>query len=168
MAGMLNMGALLAARPVAGQASAEIGCPIKVAFDYVGDGFFEHYRLWCAQVVELEVVSQGSIGVGTLARQVTLDRDIATESTFKIEEFSPPKVIALAGVSDPFRSVYALEEASAALTRLVFTFEMRELELFMRPFEKLVRTALQEGAQQIVDNLKQLLEEQGAIVASQS
>jgi hypothetical protein len=38
----------------------------------------------------------------------------------------------------------------------------------MRPFEKLVRTALQEGAQQTVDNLKQLLEEQRATAAFQS
>jgi hypothetical protein len=165
---MLNMGAILAARPVAGQASAEIGCPIRVAFDFVGNRFFEHYRLWCAQVVELEIVSDGPVGVGTTARQVTLDRDIATESTFKIEEFTPPQVIALAGVSDPFRSVYELEEAGAASTKLNFTFELRELELFMRPFEKLVRTALQEGAQQTVDNLKQLLEEQRATAAFQS
>jgi hypothetical protein len=165
---MVNMGAILAARPVVGQASAEVGCPIRVAFDYVGNGFFEHYRLWCAQVVELEVMSEGPVGVGTMARQVTLDRDIATESIFKIEEFSPPRVIEIAGVSDPFRSVYALEEASAALTMLHFTFELRELELFMRPFEKLVRTALEEGAQQTVDNLKQLLEEQGAVAACHS
>lgn len=149
-------------RPVTGKASVMVGCPIQNAFDYIGYGLFDHYRLWCAQVVELEIISEGPVGVGTMARQVTLDRGISTESTFRIAEFSPPKIVVLEGMSDPFRSVYALEEASAASIQLVFTFELRELELFMRPFEKLVRAALQEGAQQTIDNLKQLLEEQAA------
>jgi hypothetical protein len=156
---MLSMGVILAARPVSGQACAIVGCPIKLAFDYIGYGFFEHYRHWCAQVVELEVITDGPVGPDVMARQVTLDRGIETESTFKVAEFRPPALIELAGVSDPSRSVYALEEAGAALTQLIFTFELLELELFMRPFEKLVRTALQEGAQQTVDNLKLLLED---------
>lgn len=165
---MMSIGTIMAARPVAGQASAVVGCPIDVAFDYIGYGLFEHYPLWCAQVVELEVISEGPIGQGALARQVTLDRGIATESTFKVAEFSPPTEIELAGVSDPFRSVYALEESGETLTQLNFTFELRELELFMRPFEKLVRTALREGAQQTVDNLKQLLDERGALLVGRS
>lgn len=94
-----------------------------------------------------------------MAREVTLDRDITTESTFRIAEFNPPKIVELEGVSDPFRSIYALEEAGVASISLIFSFEIRELELFMRPFKKLVRAALQEGAQQTVENLKQLLEE---------
>jgi hypothetical protein len=165
---MLSMGAIMAARPVAGQAAAVVGCPVKVAFDYIGYGLFDHYRLWCAQVVELEVISEGPVGPGALARQITLDRGIATESTFKVTQFSPPTGIELEGVSDPFRAVYALEETGSTLSRLIFTFELRELELFMRPFEKLVRTALQEGAEQTVENLKQLLDEQGAQLVAQS
>jgi hypothetical protein len=156
---MLGIGAATA---VIGKASAMVDCPIQSAFDYLGYGLFEHYRVWCPQVVELDVISQGPVGVGTMARQVTLDRGITTESTFKFVEFNPPKVVELEGVSDPFRSIYALEEASAASISLIFSFEIRELELFMRPFKKLVRAALQEGAQQTVENLKQLLEEHAA------
>lgn len=153
---MLGIGAATA---VMGKASAMVDCPIQSAFDYVGYGLFEHYRVWCPQVVELDVISQGPVGVGTMARQVTLDRGITTESTFRIAEFDPPKIVELEGVSDPFRSIYLLEEAGAASITLIFSFEIRELELFMRPFKKLVRAALQEGAQQTVENLKQLLEE---------
>jgi len=36
---------------------------------------------------------------------------------------------------------------------------MRELDLSMRPFAKLIRMALQEGAEQTVENLKSLLED---------
>jgi hypothetical protein len=156
---MLGIGAATA---VMGKASAMVDCPIQSAFDYVGYGLFEHYRVWCPQVVELDVISQGPVGVGTMARQVTLDRGITTESTFRIAEFDPPKIVELEDVSDPFRSIYLLEEAGAASISLIFSFEIRELELFMRPFKKLVRAALQEGAQQTVENLKQLLEEHAA------
>ena len=156
---MLGIGAATA---VMGKASAMVDCPIQSAFDYVGYGLFEHYRVWCPQVVELDVISQGPVCVGTMASQVTLDRGITTESTFRIAEFDPPKIVELEGVSDPFRSIYLLEEAGAASISLIFSFEIRELELFMRPFKKLVRAALQEGAQQTVENLKQLLEEHAA------
>lgn len=156
---MLSIGAATA---VIGKASAMVDCPIQSAFDYVGYGLFQHYRVWCPQVVELDVISEGPVGVGTMARQVTLDRGITSESTFKIAEFNPPTIVELEGISDPFRSIYALEELGAASIMLIFSFEIRELELFMRPFKKLVRAALQEGAQQMVENLKQLLEEQMA------
>jgi light-regulated signal transduction histidine kinase (bacteriophytochrome) len=43
---------------------------------------------------------------------------------------------------------------------------LEERELFMRPFKKLIRTALQEGAQRTVENLKQLLENHHASAAS--
>ncbi len=156
---MLGIGAATA---VIGKASTMVDCPIQSAFDYVGYGLFQHYRVWCPQVVELDVISEGPLGVGTMARQVTLDRGIKTESTFRIAEFNPPTILELEGISDPFCSIYALEELGAASIILIFSFEIRELELFMRPFKKLVRAALQEGAQQTVENLKQLLEEQMA------
>src|SRR5208282_5070930 len=47
-------------------------------------------------------------------------------------------------------------------TQLGFRFELEKRELFMRPFESLIRASLQEGAQRTVENLKQLLENQYA------
>jgi hypothetical protein len=41
---------------------------------------------------------------------------------------------------------------------LTFTFELQRLDMMMRPFEKLIRTAVQHGAQRTVRNLKQLIE----------
>jgi hypothetical protein len=42
-------------------------------------------------------------------------------------------------------------------TELEFCFEITELELFMRPFEKLIRMAIEEGAETTVTNIKNLL-----------
>jgi hypothetical protein len=41
---------------------------------------------------------------------------------------------------------------------LTFVFELKRFELFMRPFEKLIRVAVQEGSERVVRNIKGLVE----------
>jgi hypothetical protein len=62
------------------------------------------------------------------------------------------------GVSNPFRCDYVLESADPAVTQITFTFELLSLELHMRPFEKLIRIAVQDGAERTVRNIKRLIE----------
>ncbi len=145
-------------KPIAGAAEEVVNCPIASAFAYVGYGFFENYRKWCPQVVELEPLSQGPVGAGCVARQVTLDRGIRSESTFTIADFEPPRRLEIKGQSEPFRSTYEFVQEGEASTRVSFTFELEEVDLMMRPFQKLIRTALQDGAAQTIENLKRLLE----------
>jgi hypothetical protein len=143
---------------VKGSASATIARTVDSVFDFVARDFFSNYRRWCPQVVELEPSGPIPLRAGMKARQVTLDRGIRSESTFEVAEVEPPARLVLEGVSEPFRSTYCFESAPAGETGIVFEFEMRELELAMRPFAKLIRAALQDGAEQTVENLKSLLE----------
>jgi hypothetical protein len=53
-------------------------------------------------------------------------------------------------------------EALGERTRLSFAFELRQLDLYMRPFEKLIRAAVQEGAERVVRNIKGLVEREVA------
>jgi hypothetical protein len=46
-----------------------------------------------------------------------------------------------------FKSSYEFEEQTATSTQMVFSFELEERKLFMRPFKNLIRTMVQEGAQ---------------------
>lgn len=157
---------LTAAKPISGVARAQVCCPIGSVFNFVGHGFFQNYTRWSPQVIELEPLSDGPVRSGSTARQVTLDRGIRTESTFEITAFGPPKLIGLKGLSEPFKSFYEFEEQAAASTQLTFSFVVDERHLFMRPFERLIRATLQEGAQRTVENLKQLLENHYASAAS--
>ena len=141
-----------------GAAEDVITCPREKAFEFIGFGFFENYPKWCPQVVEVEPLSPEPLEAGPMARQVTLERGIKTESTFRISAFEPMSRISLAGVSERFNSSYALEPADDERTKIAFSFELEELDLTMRPFSKLIRAALQEGAAQTVENLKRLLE----------
>jgi hypothetical protein len=143
---------------VKGAATAVIPQKIDAVYDFVARNFFSNYQRWAPQVVELEPSGPTPIREGIKARQVTLDRGIRCESTFEVSKVEPPRRLVLEGVSDSFRSSYQFEPAVPEGTSLTFEFEMRELDLSMRPFVKLIRTALQEGAEQTIENLKALLE----------
>ena len=78
-------------------------------------------------------------------------------STFEVTDISAPQRIEIKGKSEPFSSAYEFAKETDASTRLAFTFELKELDLVMRPFQKLIKIALQEGAVQTVENIKQLL-----------
>ena len=152
---MLGMGA---SKPVSGQADDIVNCSISVAYDMIGNNFFENYPKWCPQVVDLEQVSPPPIQPGTIGRQVTRDRGIDSESTFEVSEFTPATKFEIKGITEPFRSAYELTSEGPNKTRIAFTFELQEIDLMMRPFQKLIKTALQDGAIQTIENIKNLLE----------
>lgn len=156
---------IAASKPVLGQAEDVVSCPISRAYEYIGLKFFENYPNWCPQVVALEQLSPPPVQKGTRGRQVTRDRGIDSESTFEVSDFTPSARFAIDGLSEPFRSSYEFRTERDGVTRIVFTFELKELDLVMRPFQKLIRNALQEGAVQTIENIKQLLET-GAVSAA--
>lgn len=160
---MLTLGA---AKPISAGAQASVGCPIASAFSFVGHGFFQNYARWSPQVVELEPLSEGPIRAGVRARQVTLDRGVRSESTFEIVRFGPPQLIGMAGISEPFKCFYEFREEAPGSTKLDFSVEIQEQDLFMRPFAALFRSTLKEGAERTVENIKQLLESQHASASS--
>ena len=151
------MFSLGAKQPVIAKASILVECSPCDIFKYLGDGFFENYPKWSPEVVELESLSAGPVKLGTLAKQVRIDQGRRTESKFKIDVYEPGKRLSFAGVSDPFRCVYELRNLDKS-TELTFTFELSEIQMFMRPFEKLIRVVIQEGAERTVRNLKRLIE----------
>jgi hypothetical protein len=152
---MLGIGG---ATPVVGKADDVVKYSITKVYDYIGWSFFKNYRKWCPQVVELEELSEPPVHLGTRGRQVTRDRGIDSESTFEVSEFAPNSKFEIKGVSEPFRFAYELTSEGDCATRVSFTFEIQQLDLAMRPFQKLIRTALQDGAIQTIENIRALLE----------
>ncbi|MGR9087434.1 MAG: SRPBCC family protein [Gammaproteobacteria bacterium] len=144
-------------RPVTGKASIEIDRPVEEVFAFVAENFFENYPKWAPEVIEFRPINDNRMAVGALARQTRIDQGQRTESTFEVATLVPNELMVLNGLSDPYRNCYRFEGLAEAKTRLTFAFELLELELFMRPFEKLIRTAIEEGAENSVENIKQLL-----------
>lgn len=145
-------------QPVVGKASIEIPKSIHDVFDFVGDNFFANYPKWALEVTEFDPISGEKVFVGAKARQTRLDQGQKVESTFEVAEFEPPQKMTLCGLEQPYRNTYFFaDKADRHATELEFSFELLELDLFMRPFQKLIRMAIEEGAENTVTNIKNLL-----------
>ncbi|SDH21719.1 SRPBCC family protein [Nitrosomonas sp. Nm132] len=145
-------------KPVVGKASTVIRESEESVFNFIGTDLLANYPRWSPEVRELEKLTDGPLGLGTLCRQIRIDQGNRSESTFKVVIFEPCMRIRFDGVSNPFRCDYVLESADPAVTQITFTFELLSLELHMRPFEKLIRIAVQDGAERTVRNIKRLIE----------
>lgn len=159
---MFNLGSMLklgSTEPVIGSANAIIECSARELFKYLGEELFQNYPKWSPEVKELEQLTPGVVELGTIGRQVRVDQGRRSESKFRISTYQPDVRITFDGVSDPYRCTYELEEIiSDKSVKLTFTFELLELLAVMRPFERLVRIAVKDGAQNTVKNIKRLIE----------
>jgi hypothetical protein len=145
-------------KPVSGEASTDLDYPRKEVFEIVGERFFENYPKWAEEVAEFEPLDGYQVEVGARARQVRADNGAEVESVFQITEYEPVNKLVIKGVSAPYKQSYLLESGPIPqATRLTFRFELLELEVFMRPFEKLIRYAIEEGAENTVENIKKLM-----------
>jgi len=145
-------------KPVVGEASVEIDKPMPDVFRYIGERFFDNYPKWAVEVSDFEVLDGKQVFVGAKAKQVRKDYDTETESIFEITDYRPHTTLAFQGLNQPYKHCYVLEgKEEKKTTRLTFRFELLELEVFMRPFEKLIRYAIEEGAENTVENIKNLI-----------
>ena len=106
----------------------------------------------------MEKLTDGPVKLGTLCRQVRIDQGNRSESTFKVKFFDVGARICFEGVSNPYRCDYVIESVNASDSRIIFIFELLSLDLHVRPFEKLVRIAVQDGTERTVKNIKKLIE----------
>ena len=145
--------------PVVGRADILIKCTPGTIFEFIGENFFSNYPRWSPEVVELEQLSDGPIAVGTLARQVRIDQRHRLESKFQVTKFEAGTCLVFEGVPDPFRCTFDIRAVDPnARTSLTFTFEGLHLRPHMRPFEKLIRRVVQDGAVRTTQNIKHLIE----------
>jgi hypothetical protein len=150
-------------KPVIGKASIRINKPIEEVFHFVGESFFENYPKWALEVTEFEPLDGKQVFIGAKARQVRKDQGQEVQSIFEITDSQLFKKISFKGITEPYRNTYLFEiENNKDSTLLTFSFELLELELFMRPFEKLIRSAIEEGAENTVENIKNLVSDTGS------
>lgn len=144
--------------PVIGKANTIIQTPSEKLFNFIGNDLLINYPRWSPEVKELENLTDGPIKLGTLCRQVRIDQGNRSESTFKVKFFDVGARICFEGVSNPYRCDYVIESVNASDSRITFIFELLSLDLHVRPFEKLVRIAVQDGTERTVKNIKKLIE----------
>ncbi len=144
---------------IATKADALVFQKVERVYQFVALDFVANYPRWSAEVLELKPLSAGPVQLGFQARQVRVDQGHKTESTFEVAELEPLKRVCFQGITAPYRSIYEFENLSPS-THVTFIFELEQLEPRMRPFEKLIRMALQDGAKRTVRKLKLLIEKE--------
>ena len=145
---------------VKAQAITVIARPAEPVFDFIAADFFTNYPRWSPEVVELKPLSPGPLQVGMRARQVRVDQGRRTDAVFQVIALERPRRVEFQGTTTPFLISYGLGSLEGGRTRLTFVFELRRLELYMRPFEKLIRVAVQDSAERVVRNIKGLVEKE--------
>lgn len=149
---------LLKQTPVVGKADTLIHSPSDKLFNFIGVDLLDNYPRWSPEVKDLEKLTEGPIKVGTLCRQVRVDQGNRSESTFKVNVFDAGSRICFEGVSNPYRCDYIIKPIDEKNSRMTFIFELLDLELYMKPFEKLIRIAVQDGTERTVRNIKKIVE----------
>jgi len=142
---------------ITAKADALVFQDIEPVFRFVALNFLNNYPRWSPEVIDLEPLSTGPIQPGYQARQIRVDQGHKTESTFEVAELIPLKRVNFKGITAPYCSIYEFADRNSS-TQLTFTFELHQIEPRMRPFEKLIRIALQDGAKRTVKKLKLLIE----------
>ncbi len=153
---------LLKQTPVVGKANALIRSPSDKLFNFIGVDLLTNYPRWSPEVKELEKLTDGPVQLGTQCRQVRVDQGNRSESTFKVNVFDAGARICFEGISNPYRCDYVIEAVDEENSRITFIFELLDLELHMKPFEKLVRIAVQDGTERTVHNIKKIIETESA------
>ena len=145
-------------QPISGEATIAIDKPAKDVFAFIADHFFENYPRWAPDVVELQPLDTAEVAVGNKAKQVRDDNGTLVESIFQFTGYNPYLDFRFEGLTAPYRHSYVLTEVEQPpQTHLTFRFELQELDVFMRPFQKLIRIAIEEGAETTVSSIKELL-----------
>lgn len=144
-------------KPICGQASVEINKSSIDIFSYIGTHFFDNYPKWAVEVIKFEPLDGKKVFVGAKAKQFRDENGEKIESTFQITVYQPHASLIFQGIDAPYKHSYLLESINQQKTRLTFYFELLEVEVFMRPFQKLIRSAIEEGAENTVRNIKNLI-----------
>lgn len=136
---------------------------LNAVFRFVAEDFHVNYEKWMPDVLELEYLNGVPVEKGHKIKQVRLENDEHITSVFEITEFRPYECLAFEGTDKEFRQIYSMESVSTNQTQLVFRFELLQLDLFMRPFEKLIRAAISEGVESTTLLLNQLLQSEPSV-----
>lgn len=143
---------------VAAKSSILIQRSVEDVFRFVATDFFLNYPKWSPEVIELEKISEGPVGIGTTGRQVRLDQGRRSESLFRVMTFEPQHRIAFASTSGlQFRASYTFESLPEG-AHVTFSLEIQVdgLPFLLKPvMSGLVRN----GTKQVVHNIKALLEQ---------
>ena len=143
--------------PVTGEAETVVDLKHDQVFDFIATNFHQNYQKWMPDVVNVEFLDGVPVHKGSRVKQVKSENDENVTSTFEITEFSKADKFSFEGRDSPYRQIYSIAPLGPKKTSLSFRFELLEVDLFMRPFVKLIRASILEGVESTTEALYALL-----------
>lgn len=143
--------------PVTAESSAVVERDPEQVFSFIADRFYDNYPRWMTDVVELDLIDPEPIRKGSRLRQVRLENDENVTSTFAVTDYGAYEIFSFEGLDMPYRQIYRINPAGKDQSEITFRFELLEVDLFMRPFVKLIRSAMSEGVDSTMETLTELL-----------
>lgn len=144
-----------------GEASIEINQPPKQVFQFVAVDFLWNYPRWTPEIESVDSISDGPMQVGYQIRQHRTDADREKETILTVTDLQPLTSFSYQGQPEPHKCDYLFNETTVnSTTKLTFRFRLDDVEIVIRPFIKLIRSAVQERVDQTVGNIKKLIEDE--------
>ena len=141
------------------EASATIARSVDTVYEFVIGRFFDNYPRWAPEVEHLQALGPAEIVPGARGRQVRVDQGRRSDTVFEVTHVDPGRRARFRGERDArFVIEYRFAPRGDGAARLTFEFRLEREELFMRPFRKLIRLAIQDGSERTVRNIKGLIE----------
>ena len=139
------------------RASIEISKSKSQVFGFVATDFFTNYPKWALEVIKFKPPDFDKMAVGLQAKQTRYDQGQESKTTIEVTCYTPQDEIDLKALDAPFQESYSFSVLSDRSTQLTFCFELLEMDIFMRPFEKLIRRAIEEGIENSLSNICNLI-----------
>jgi hypothetical protein len=137
---------------------------IAEVFDFIAVHFLDNYLKWSPEVDSIEGVSAGEFGKDYQFRQVRSDKNIINEAILTVTLYEPYHHFAYANLNDHYSCHYIFEDVQGLSTNFTFIFHFEEIDIMMRPFAKVIRSAIQEGIQQTANNIKQIINNESTCI----
>jgi len=144
--------------PIAAEMTARVSQKQSKVFEFIAENFHENYPRWMTDVIELEPLDGLPLRKGSRVRQVKVENEDPITSTFEVIELEKFDRFSFQGIDMPYRQIYRIEASGPMESSITFRFELLEVELFMRPFVKLLKSAISEGVEDTVQSLTSLIE----------
>lgn len=136
--------------------SVVINRPIEGVFAFVSD--IEKLPQWAAEIVEVKIVSEGPVGVGTTFSDVVKEFGRRIEATLEVTEYEPNSKLTFKAIAGPIpvevRHIFEAVEGGTKVTLV----QKAEVGGFFKLAEPLLARMAQRQTETDLSNLKNLLE----------
>jgi uncharacterized protein YndB with AHSA1/START domain len=129
--------------------------PVEKVFAFLAEP--QNLPKWQSNLVEIEQLTEGSLGVGTRVREVRRLGQRSSQNRAEVRVFEPNKRLELKTVTEPDVTVSYSFEPEETGTRLKYRFVMLTSGL-MRLLEPLIANTIKKQSEADLETLKHVLD----------